>query len=46
MGWPVIWYRELVSKLRIFFGVRLLSGIRNLRVRIFGRQFFVCEWRW
>ena len=43
MGWPVNWFREFVSKFRIFYGVRLLSRIRNLRIRIFGRQFFVYD---
>ena len=46
MGRPVIWLRELVSKFRIFYGVRLFSRVRNLRVRSFGRQFFVYDWRW
>ena len=41
MGWLSICFRELVSKFGIFYGVRLLSRIRNLRVCIFRRQFFV-----
>ena len=43
MGWPVIWFRELGSKFGIFYGVRLVSRIRNFRVRIYGWQFFVYD---